>query len=148
MAAIETARLLQQRGWPVRGLILLDTTFPSSLLGGTAAWRALGWVVRHFHIHDLSMNGRRLGAMFNDPGLLAQVMALRGYKPVAFDGPTLLVRSSGLGAWDRWLFRPWRQLMGKRLTEVQVPGMHGTVFDAQHVQELARALVRGMETAA
>ncbi len=148
MAAIETARLLQQRGWPVRGLILLDTTFPSSLLGGTAAWRALGWVVRHFHIHDLSMNGRRLGAMFNDPGLLAQVMALRGYKPVAFDGPTLLVRSSGLGAWDRWLFRPWRQLMGKRLTEVQVPGMHGTVFDAQHVQELARALLRGMETPA
>lgn len=145
MAAIETARLLQRRGWPVRGLILLDTTFPSSLLGGTAAWRALGWVVRKFHIQDLSMNGRRLGAMFNDPGLLAQVMALRGYTPVAFEGPTLLVRSSGLGAWDRWLFRPWRQLMGKRLTEVQVPGMHGTVFDAHHVRELASALVRGME---
>ncbi|KQP17972.1 non-ribosomal peptide synthetase [Pseudorhodoferax sp. Leaf267] len=148
MAALETARLLQQRGWPVRGLILLDTTFPSSLLGGTAAWRALGWVVRHFHIQDLSMNGRRLGAMFNDPGLLSQVMALRGYKPVGFDGPTLLVRSTGLGAWDRWLFRPWRQLMGRQLTEVQVPGMHGTVFDAQHVRELAGALARGTGTIA
>jgi amino acid adenylation domain-containing protein len=148
MAALETARLLQQRGWPVRGLILLDTTFPSSLLGGTAAWRALGWAVRHFHIHDLSMNGRRLGAMFNDPGLLNQVMALRGYKPAAFQGPTLLLRSSGLGAWDRWLFRPWRQLLGHHLTEIEVPGMHGTVFDAQHVQALATALLHRMESTA
>ncbi len=83
--------------------------------------------------------------MFNDPGLVAQVMALRGYRPTAFDGPTLLVRSSGLGYWDRWMFRPWRRLMGARLAEVQVPGMHGTVFDSQHVGELASALVHGMQ---
>ena len=147
MAALETARLLKQRGWPVLGLILLDTTYPNSWLGGIAAWRALGWLVRHLHVQELSMNGRRLGAMFNDPGLVAQVMALRGYRPAAFDGPTLLVRSSGLGYWDRWMFRPWRRLMGARLGEVQVPGMHGTVFDAQHVGDLAAALVHSMQPA-
>jgi amino acid adenylation domain-containing protein len=147
MAALETARLLRQRGWQVKGLILLDTTYPNSWLGGIAAWRALGWMVRHLHIQELSMNGRRLGAMFNDPGLVAQVMALRGYRPAAFDGPTLLVRSSGLSYWDRWMFRPWRQLMGVRLREAQVPGMHGTVFDGQHVGELAATLVRAMQPA-
>nr|WP_186329670.1 non-ribosomal peptide synthetase [Variovorax boronicumulans] len=140
MAALETARLLRARGWPVRGLVLLDTTYPSSVLGGTRAWRAAGWMVRHFHIQDLTMNGRRLDAMFNDPGLVSQVMALRGYKPEAYDGPTLLVRTSGLRTWDRWLFKPWRRLIGQHLQEVEIAGMHGTMFDERHVAELAAAL--------
>ncbi|HVR55064.1 MAG TPA: amino acid adenylation domain-containing protein [Pseudorhodoferax sp.] len=148
MAALETARLLQRSGWPVRGLVLLDTTFPSSLLGGTAAWRATGWLVRHLHIQDLAMNGRRLGAMFNDPGLVSQVMALRGYRPVAFEGTTLLVRTSGLRTWDRWLFKPWRRLLGRRLREVEIAGMHGTMFDAHHVAELAAVLRQAMQEAA
>jgi syringomycin synthetase protein SyrE len=132
----------------VRGLVLLDTTFPSSLLGGTAAWRATGWLVRHLHIQDLAMNGRRLGAMFNDPGLVSQVMALRGYRPVAFEGTTLLVRTSGLRTWDRWLFKPWRRLLGRRLREVEIAGMHGTMFDAHHVAELAAVLRQAMQEAA
>jgi syringomycin synthetase protein SyrE len=146
IAALETARILQHRGWPVRGLILVDTTYPTSWLGGVAAWRWTAWMVRHLHIQELSMNGRRLGAMFNDPGLVSQVMALRGYRPIAFDGPTLLLRSSGLATWDRWLFRPWRRLSAGRIAERQIPGMHGSIFDAANVGELAAALSEQIES--
>ncbi len=147
VAALETARLLRGRGWGLRGLVLLDTTYPNSWIGGTQAWRTLGWCVRRLHIQELSLNGRRLGAMFNDPGLVSQVMALRGYRPERFDGPTLLLRTAGLGSWDRWLFRPWRQLLGERLAEAQIPGMHGSIFDVQHVDALAAALLRAMRGA-
>ncbi|MDB5849856.1 MAG: hypothetical protein JWP29_3608, partial [Rhodoferax sp.] len=79
IAALETARALQQRGLPVLGLMLVDTTYPASVMGGTLFWRLSGWLVRRLHVQELSLNGRRLGAMFNDPGLVSQVMALKGY---------------------------------------------------------------------
>jgi syringomycin synthetase protein SyrE len=72
-------------------------------------------------------------------------MALRGYKPEAYDGPTLLVRTSGLRTWDRWLFKPWRRLIGRQLREVEIAGMHGTMFDERHVDELATALREHLE---
>ncbi|APW38818.1 hypothetical protein RD110_17715 [Rhodoferax koreense] len=145
IAALEAARLLQQRGVPMRGLMLIDTTYPASMMGGTAFWRLSGWLVRRLHVQELSMNGRRLGAMFNDPGLVSQVMALKGYKPSAYDGPTLLVKSSGLASWSRWLFRPWRRLMPGRLAERQIKGLHGSIFENGHVNELAAVVTARLE---
>ena len=147
ITALETARLLQQRGNPVRGLFLIDTVFPSTLWGRPRFWRLLGWVVRHLHVQDLSMNGRRLGAMFNDPGLVDQVMALDGYRPQRYDGPTVLVKSSGLVGWERWLFRPWRRLLEGALTEAEVSGMHGSMFEPGNVGALAAAIARHVEAA-
>jgi syringomycin synthetase protein SyrE len=140
IAALETARLLAQRRSGVRRLVLVDTIYPQSVLGGSTSWRVLGWLVRNLHIQELSMNGRRLGAMFNDPGLVGQVMALRAYHASAFDGPTVLIKSSGLASWDRWFFKPWRKLMAPRLTEHQVHGLHGSMFEADNVQALAGLL--------
>lgn len=140
VVALETARLLQQRDTVVRGLILIDTLYPWSALGGSASWRAMSWLVRHLHIQELSLNGRRLGTLFNDLGLVSQVMALRGHRPEPFDGPTTLLKSTGLAKWDRWLFRPWRRLIGEHLSECQVSGLHGSMFDAAHIDELAQAL--------
>jgi syringomycin synthetase protein SyrE len=124
----------------VLGLVLVDTIYPQSVLGGSASWRVLGWLVRNLHIQELSMNGRRLGAMFNDPGLVGQVMALRGYRPSVFDGPTVLIKSSGLASWDRWFFKPWRKLLAPRLTEHQVHGLHGSMFESDNVHALAGLL--------
>ncbi len=145
IAALETARVLQQRGVPLRGLVLVDTIYPKAVLGGTTSWRVLGWLVRKLRVQDLSMNGRRLGAMFNDPGLVGQVMALSGYRPAEYAGATLLIKSSGLTTWDRWFFRPWRRLMGASLSEAQVPGLHGSIFEPSNVGELARALTQRFE---
>ena len=140
IAALETARLLKQRGVPVRGLILIDTVFPKAVWGGTFYWRVFGWLVRNLRIQDLSINGRRLGAMFNDPGLVGQVMAMSGYRAAAFPGPMVLIKTSGLARWDRALFGSWRKLMGHHLSERQVAGLHGSIFESRNVAELAALL--------
>ena len=148
IAALETARLLRQRGVPVPGLILIDTVYPKAVWGGTFYWRVFGWLVRNLRIQDLSINGRRLGAMFNDPGLVAQVMAMSGYRVAAFPGPTILIKTSGLSRWDRALFGAWRKLMGNNLSERQIAGLHGSIFESRNVGELAALLagiVRGAE---
>ena len=142
IAAMETARCMANNGTALRGLVLLDTIYPKAALGGTTAWRILGWLVRNLHVQELSMNGRRLGAMFNDPCLVGQVMALRGYHPTAFEGPTWLIKSSGLMSWERWFFRPWRRLMAEHLTEFKVHGLHGSIFETDNVDELAGVLTQ------
>ena len=145
--ALEAARLLRQRGVPLRGLFLIDTTYPASRLGGTMFWRLCSWLVRRLRVQELSLNGRRMGAMFNDPGLVSQVMALDGYRPAGFDGPTLLLKSSGLSSWGRWLFGPWRRLMPKHLYEHQIPGLHGSIFEPGNVNELAKVIADRMDIA-
>jgi amino acid adenylation domain-containing protein len=140
VAALETARLLRRSGAPPRALVLLDTINPRAPLGGTASWRVLGWLVRNLRVQELSMNGRRLGALFNDPGLVGQVMALRGYRPAPYDGRTVLIRSTGLANWDRLFFGAWRRLMADHLTERRVPGLHGSMFESVNVGALAAVL--------
>ena len=140
VAALETARLLEQRGAAPRGLILIDTVFPKAMWGGTFYWRVFGWLVRHLRIQDLSINGRRLGAMFNDPGLVAQVTAMHGYRPAALAAPTILIKTAGLSRWHRALFGSWRKLMGAKLSERQIAGLHGSIFQASQVKDLAMVL--------
>ncbi|MDC8786014.1 non-ribosomal peptide synthetase [Roseateles koreensis] len=140
VTAIETALELKRRGHPVRGLILLDTIHPDAMFGGAASWRTLGWLVQKLHVQELSMNGRRLGAMFSDPGLISQVLALRGYHCPRFEGPVLLIKSTGLASWNRLLFKPWQRAMPKTLLTREVSGLHGSIFEAQHVGRLADEL--------
>ncbi len=140
IAALETARLLLLRGAQVRGLILIDTVFPKAVWGGTFYWRVFGWLVRNLRLQDLSINGRRLGAMVNDPGLVSQVMAMAGYRAAAFQGPVVLIKTSGLSRWERPLFGSWRKLMGRNLVERQIAGLHGSIFDARNVHELSTLL--------
>ncbi len=140
VAALETARLLERRGVPVRGLILIDTVYPKAVWGGTFYWRIFSWLVRHLRIGDLSLNGRRLGAMFNDPGLSGQVMAMGGYRPGVFGGPTVLIKTAGLSRWHRMLFGSWRKLLGARLVERHIAGLHGSIFSATSVGTLASLL--------
>ncbi len=141
LAALETARLLSQAGVDVKSLFLVDTIYPSRLWGGTLLWRLLRRVVSLFRIQDLSMNGRRLGVMLNDPGLFGQVMAVSGYRPTRFEGHTHLIKSTGLATkFDRLLFLGWRNLMGDGLHEHQVQGLHGSMFDPNNVEGLSNVI--------
>ncbi|WP_172204237.1 non-ribosomal peptide synthetase [Niveibacterium sp. COAC-50] len=140
IAALETARTLQARGVTVRGLVLIDTVYPGPLLRRPRFWRLLAWLTRSLYVQELSMNGRRLGAMFADTGLVAQVMALHDYRPQAFAGRSCLIKSSGLANWDRWLFRPWLRLGQGALATREIAGLHGSVFEVGHVEALAAAL--------
>ncbi len=140
VVALETACVLHERGVAPLGLMLLDTIHPKTVVGSSGSWNTLDWLVRKLHVQELTMNGRRLGAMFSDPGLIAQVMAQRAYRCRGFDGPCLLIKSSGLASWNRILFKPWLRLMPDRITEQVVSGLHGSIFEAGHVDELAQAL--------
>ena len=140
VAALETARQLEHRGVPVRGLVLIDTVYPKAVWGGTLYWRLFSWLVRHLRIGDLSLNGRRLGAMVNDPGLSGQVMAMAGYRTGVFGGPVVLLKTAGLLRWHGMLFRSWRKHLGAKLSERQIAGLHGSIFDAASVDVLAGVL--------
>lgn len=142
VAALETACVLQERGLAPQGLMLLDTIHPKTVVGSSGSWNTLDWLVRKLHVQELTMNGRRLGAMFSDPGLIVQVKAQRAYRSRGFEGPCLLIKSSGLASWDRLLFKPWQRVMPGRITEQVVSGLHGSIFDASHVDELAQALTQ------
>jgi len=140
IAALETARALEQRGLPVKGLILIDTVYPKAVWGGTFYWRLFSGLVRLFRLQELSINGRRLGAMVKDAGLVSQVMAMGGYRVAAIQAPTTLIKTSGLRGWERPLFGSWKKLMGDKLQERRVAGLHGSIFGAGQVGDLVVVL--------
>ena len=67
-------------------------------------------------------------------------MAVGGFRARAFDGPTLLIKSAGLATWNGLLFSYWKRLLGKKLSEVKVQGLHGSMFDLANVGELAKVI--------
>jgi amino acid adenylation domain-containing protein len=140
LAALETARTLRQHGVNVLELFLVDTVMTKLPPGGFAIWRLMAWMARTFHFFDFHVNGRKLATTLNDPGLYAQVRAMMTYRPSAYDGNTLLIKSSGLTFWDHWLFSPWRRVFGTKLLEQEMPGLHGTMFEPGHINALAEIL--------
>lgn len=141
VTALETARALQRRGQPPLGVVLLDTIYPRRIVGGRVLWRWLKWGVQKLGLQDLSLNGRRLKALFEDPGLQMQVAALRRHRVQACEVPTLLLKTRGLRRWERLLFRPWQRVFeGQRWQEASIPGLHGTLFEARHLGPVAERL--------
>ncbi|PKO35793.1 MAG: hypothetical protein CVU34_00750 [Betaproteobacteria bacterium HGW-Betaproteobacteria-7] len=140
IAALETARQLQAGGFPVSHLCLIDTVFPGAILRSAVFWRFLGWSARHLNVQQLSLNGRHLGALLSDRGLLAQIDAIATYRPAPCTVSTSLIKSTGMLRWERWVFRPWRKLFSAGLKEREVPGLHGSLFEAGNIGELARIL--------
>jgi amino acid adenylation domain-containing protein len=140
IAALETARQLRAGGFPVSHLCLIDTVFPGAILRSAVFWRFLGWSARHLNVQQLSLNGRHLGALLSDRGLLAQIEAIASYRPAPCAVAASLIKSTGMLRWERWVFRPWRRLFSAGLQEREVPGLHGSLFEVGNITELARML--------
>lgn len=146
VTALETARCLKARDFPVVSLCLVDAVFPGRLLRSAIFWKFLGWLARHMNAQELTMNGRHLGALFSDPGLVAQINAIANYRVEGFSGEVSLIKSSGLAKWDRWSFKPWRKIFGPHLRESQVVGLHGSIFERQMISGLADAIRQLLKT--
>ncbi|GAB6041527.1 non-ribosomal peptide synthetase [Endothiovibrio diazotrophicus] len=140
ITALETARVLAARGVAIRRLVLLDTVYPHWLMRRALPWRLSAWLVRTLRFQEVTMNGRTLGSLFSDPGLSAQVCAQRSLRPQPYAGPATLIVSSGVARWERVLFGPWCRLLGAGLEVCRVAGHHGTIFNPEHVAELAARL--------
>lgn len=138
VAALETARWLHAHGVAVGALVLIDSVYPRWLMRQPWLWRLTNWLTRVLYVQELSMNGRRLGAMFKDAGLVGQVLALHRYRVLPYVGEVLLLRTSGLAHWRKYLFGPWRQKL--RLRDQEVQGLHGSVFEPGRVDDLAQCL--------
>jgi amino acid adenylation domain-containing protein len=140
VAALETALALKRKGIETRALVLIDSVYPRWLFRQAGLWRLLGWLARRLAVQELTMNGRRLGAMFSDPGLMFQVLALRHHRVGDMPQAVTLIRTTGLARWQRWLFGPWRTAIGPTLRVLEVAGLHGSIFEPARVHDLALAL--------
>lgn len=140
IAALETARQLRARGFPVCRLCLVDAVYPGRILRSAIFWRSVGWLARHLNAHELTLNGRHLGALFSDSGLLAQIDAMAHYRLEPYDGATTMIRSTGLARWERWLFKPWRRVVELDTASPLVSGLHGSMFEAANISGLAAAI--------
>lgn len=140
IVALETARVLRKRAFPLQGLVLLDTIFPRAMWGGTTFWRLFVWLVKNYRLADMTINGRRLGTMISDSALVGQVSAMAGYRAHPFEGRTILIKTTGLARWQWLFFTPWRYLQKGRLIERLIPGLHGSIFEKDQVADLARVL--------
>lgn len=140
VSALETARRLVSQGITIKGLVMIDTTYPKRLVNRPILWRLCRWLVNSLHIEHLSLNNRTLGSLFNDPGLNGQIFAIRGYRAAPLSLPVSLIISSGFNRWYRLLFKPWKKLFGKHLEEVHLNGFHGTLFSPEHVDGVAKVL--------
>ncbi|WP_111979970.1 non-ribosomal peptide synthetase [Algibacillus agarilyticus] len=137
LTALETARILISEGIKIKGIVLIDTTYPRFFLCLSWLWRVSAWLVNTLGLQELSINQRQLGTLFSDQGLQTQITALSQYSPKALDTPTTLIISSGFKPWYRYLFKPWQKLQNKNLIEKHLSGFHGTLFDTEHVDALA-----------
>ncbi|MBH9576379.1 non-ribosomal peptide synthetase [Inhella proteolytica] len=144
VAALETARRLRELGVAVQSVVLIDSVFPRWLFRQGWLWKAMGWATRRLWLQELTMNGRRLGAMFNDAGLVGQVLALKDYRLAPYPGEVLLIRTSGLARWQRWLFGPWQRSLSGSLRVQEVEGLHGSIFEPGRVGGLAQCLLRAL----
>ncbi|WP_341675093.1 amino acid adenylation domain-containing protein [Niveibacterium sp. SC-1] len=140
IAALETARLLQAKQFPVTQLCLVDAAYPGRMLRSAIFWRSMKWLACHLNAQEFSMNGRHLGALFSDPGLLGQINAMADYHVKPYAGKTVFIRSSGLVRWDPLLFKAWRRILAADSPELVVRGLHGSMFEKLNVNELAGAL--------
>ena len=124
----------------------IDTVYPGTLFRTAGLWRLCSWLVRLFRLQALSLNGRRLGSLFSDPALVAQVQAIADYHPAPLEHPVALIKSAGMLFWDRWVYRGWRRLFGQGMQEYVIPGMHGSIFDESNVGALAAVLRTALQT--
>ncbi|HSD38879.1 MAG TPA: amino acid adenylation domain-containing protein [Rhodocyclaceae bacterium] len=148
IAALETARLLRAKNFPVTQLCLVDAVYPGRVLRSAIFWRSMKWLSCHLNAQDFSVNGRHLGALFSDPGLLGQINAMANYRVKPYAGTTVFIRSSGLVRWDPLLFRAWRRIVAADSPELVVRGLHGSMFEKINVDELAGALRSCLDRAA
>ncbi len=141
VVAVETTRMLLRANATrlVHKLILVDAVFPGRVIRSAILWRILGFLASKSSLQALTLNGRHLGGLLGDSGLVAQINAMREYQPKPLDIQAVLVRSRGMMRWERWAFLPWRKVISGLSESDWVEGMHGSIFE-HGLQELVAAI--------
>lgn len=135
--ALEAARILAERGFAVKNVLLFETILPpvptawmfffgkfltKRVLPNTLRQRLPVWVTQ----------------AMDDAGLDAHVRICRGYRPRRYDGPVTLVVSSGTRSLGFFLFSWWRLVLPQLRIAKPVSGWHQTIFHGDGLRQLAR----------
>ncbi|MCK9604957.1 MAG: amino acid adenylation domain-containing protein [Methylomonas sp.] len=145
VTALETARQLEQQGFPPMKLILLDTIYPRWPLKSAWLFKTLQGLSGLWGLNEISLNGRKLRAMLTDTGIIQQLTGLSQHSIRPYSGRTLLVMSKRMGGAKRWLFSGWDGLFGSQLTIDYVPGLHGAMFSSRYLPILSQVIKRGLQ---
>ena len=144
IVALETAKELIRRNRAPQRTLLLETVYPCPILNSARIWLAFVKLVKGLNILNINVNGRRLGTMLSDQGLTSQIEAMKIYRASSFDGPVDLIISNGLNLLSPLLFRRWKSQVSKPPRIMHVKGCHGSMFSANNVADLAKAIEKSL----
>lgn len=143
-AALETARILAEKGKPPLGVLLLDTLHPRWPLTVPVPFRLLNHLIISLRLNKLSVNGSRLNIMLTDPGITIQLNAVQTHTVKRFDGSVALLTSCKMHP-KAWLFANWYKLYGSKLQHYNVAGFHGSIFQEHNINSLSIAIRQFMK---
>jgi amino acid adenylation domain-containing protein len=144
VTALETARILTEKGKPPLGVLLLDTTYPRWPLKSPLIFGALNKIISLLHLNKLTVNGRRLNIMSSDPGIIIQLNAIQQHTVTPFQGPVALIMSTHMHP-KFWLFSKWFKLYKSDLKHYTVSGFHGSMFQNGNIISLSIAIRQFMK---
>ncbi len=141
IAALETARILIEKGKPPKGILLIDTVYPRWPLKSPVLFWLMRYLSKFFNFNKLVVNGRYLGEMFNDPGIITQLLAWRNHEIKPFDEPAILFISAGMKPIKLWTLSKWTDVFRQHnLIRHSISGSHGEIFLPPHLNVLAKAI--------
>lgn len=144
LAALETAKRLKNKGIKIESLFLVDTVAWKLPIFGLAIWKCLGWLAERLPIFNFEVNGAKFATIFSDTGLYSQVRGMRHYRFENYESKAVLIKSSALASFDKWLFNPWRKWISK-LEVRQMDGSHGNLFKPGKIEILAKILLENIK---
>jgi len=145
ITALETARILVEKGRSPYGILLLDTIYPRWPLQSPLLFKFIKHLVGLLNLSNTMINNRRLEVMLNDPGIKAQLFALPEHKIESTELPVDLVLTKGMWMFHPLFFSSWSRLFKKQLRLHSTPGLHGGIFRPPHLQNLTK-LIRKIVT--
>jgi amino acid adenylation domain-containing protein len=141
IAALETARILIKQGKPPKGILLIDTVYPRWPLKSPVLFWGFRFLSKFFNLNNFVVNGRYLGEMFNDPGIITQLLAWKNHDIQPFDEPVILFISAGMKPIKLWTLSKWSDVFRKHnLIRHSISGSHGEIFLPPHLDVLADAI--------
>ncbi|MBF0266423.1 MAG: amino acid adenylation domain-containing protein, partial [Gammaproteobacteria bacterium] len=141
ITTLATARVLQQRGFAIKGIILLDTIYPRWPKMSGIYFKLLSFILKSLLINRFVVNGRRLDVMLADPGIISQLGALRKHQLTKQNYNSAIALFISSKIWPKgWLFSPWDKHFNHKLEKYTVHGMHGGIFQEENIHDLVDKL--------
>ena len=146
ITALETARILVEKGRVPQGIILLDSIYPRWPLQSPLLFRFIKFVITLFKLTKMKINNRRLDVMLNDPGIKTQLAALPKHKIQSIKLPVDLILTKGMWMFHPLLFSSWSRLFKNQIIRHSVNGLHGEMFQKPHLEELTEIIRKILAT--